>query len=73
MKSGRNELQKEREGYKGEIEYNAFSNYDAANELRVIKRLRWTNATLRNKNHVERKQRTKEKTNLQKAYREREK
>jgi hypothetical protein len=37
MKSGRNELQEEREGNKGEIEYATFSNYDAANEIRVIK------------------------------------
>jgi hypothetical protein len=73
MKSGRNELQDERKVNKREIEYTTFSNYDAANELRLIKRLRWTNATLLNENRVERKQRTKGKTNVQKAYREREK
>jgi hypothetical protein len=47
MKSGRNELQKERKGYKGDINYTAFSNYDAANELTAIRRLGRANATLR--------------------------
>jgi hypothetical protein len=69
----KNELQEEREGNKGEIEYATFSNYDAANEIRAIKSLRWTNATLHNENRVERKQSTKGKTIVQKTYREREK
>jgi hypothetical protein len=39
MKSGRYELQIERERYKGEINYPAFSNHEAANELTAIQRL----------------------------------
>lgn len=56
MKSGRNELQKGRKGYKGDINYIAFSNYDAANELIAIRRLRRANATLHYENHIERKE-----------------
>jgi len=39
MKSGRYELQAERERYKGEINYTAFLNHEAANELIAIQRL----------------------------------
>jgi hypothetical protein len=70
MKSGRYELQIERERCKGEIHYTAFSNHEAANELIAIQRLWRANATLHNEHRVERKQRTKENTKSQKAYEE---
>jgi hypothetical protein len=39
MKSGRYELQIERERYKERINYTAFSNHEAENELIAIQRL----------------------------------
>jgi hypothetical protein len=73
MKSGRNEVQIERERYNGEIDHTAFSNHEAARELIAIQRLCRANATVHNEYHVERKQRTKENTKSQKTYEEEEK
>jgi len=73
MKSGRYELQIESEKCKGKINCTAFSNHEAANELRAMQRLWRANIVLRNEYHVERKQRTKENTKSQKAYEEGEK
>jgi hypothetical protein len=53
MKSGRYEPQIKRERYKGEINYTAFSNYEAVNELIAIQRLCRANATLHNEYHAE--------------------